>query len=180
VLIQLGQRQCDRRRETARLWIYEAQHGDATPAAWLHVDRRRDRRSEKTVGGGEDDVEADPGVAGSGESLFSPLRAALVRRACQASVAGRPQFTISYGARESPPTLLSIFSGPTVSICAPYPLSERAAAPARNHFQDSQAIAEVLSVRGKIKCRVHNDRHPPPHRDPLRRCGRLLALDGRR
>ena len=33
---------------------------------------------------------------------------------------GRPSSTISYGARESPPTLLSIFSGPTVSICAPY------------------------------------------------------------
>jgi hypothetical protein len=30
----LGQRQCDRRRETARLWIYEAQHGDATPAVY--------------------------------------------------------------------------------------------------------------------------------------------------
>src|ERR1700756_1713089 len=31
---------------------------------------------------------ADPGVAGSGEPLFAPLRAALIRRACQAGVAG--------------------------------------------------------------------------------------------
>src|SRR3954453_11553080 len=34
-----------------------------------------------------DHAAADPGVAGSGEPLFAPFRAALVRRACQAGVA---------------------------------------------------------------------------------------------
>src|SRR5262249_50931789 len=34
-----------------------------------------------------DHAAADPGIAGAGEPLFAPLRAALVRRACQAGVA---------------------------------------------------------------------------------------------
>src|ERR1700720_190337 len=46
-----------------------------------------------------DHATADPGVAGSGESLFSPLRATLVRRACQASVA-RHCFSVTHWPRE--------------------------------------------------------------------------------
>src|SRR6202011_5767751 len=42
---------------------------------------------------------ADPGVAGSGEPLFPPLGAALVRRASQTGVA-RHRFSITHGPRE--------------------------------------------------------------------------------
>src|SRR5580704_11195783 len=46
-----------------------------------------------------DHATADPGVAGSGEPLFSPLRAALVRRARQASVA-RHCFAVTHWPRQ--------------------------------------------------------------------------------
>src|SRR3984893_4358703 len=41
----------------------------------------------KKARGELDHAAADPGVAGSGEPLFAPLRAALIRRSCQAGVA---------------------------------------------------------------------------------------------
>src|SRR3984893_12608892 len=46
-----------------------------------------------------DHAAADPGVAGSGEPLFPPLRAALVRRARQAGVA-RHRFAVTHWPRE--------------------------------------------------------------------------------
>jgi hypothetical protein len=46
-----------------------------------------------------DHAAADPSVAGSGEPLFPPLRAALVRRASQTGVA-RYRFSVTHGPRE--------------------------------------------------------------------------------
>src|SRR5438445_8486140 len=46
-----------------------------------------------------DHAAADPGIAGSGEPLFPPLRAALVGRASQPGVA-RHRFSVTHGPRE--------------------------------------------------------------------------------
>src|SRR6516165_865017 len=46
-----------------------------------------------------DHAAAGPGVAGSGETLFAPLRAALVRRARQAGVAGHGS-AVTHGPRQ--------------------------------------------------------------------------------
>jgi len=59
-----------------------------------------------------DHAAADPGVAGSGEPLFPPLRAVLVRRARQAGVA-RYRFAVAHCRESTSLTSISAVSTPT-------------------------------------------------------------------